>query len=366
MSILGLSCLLALWCVSPTTDGRCGDRKFDRAADFAVAPYLRSKESGATCGIYSLWLAIQVLGNDVPLETLLSGEFVNLNSGSSAADLQAAADQCGVSVQSVSGMALSELRCASGPVLLQFRYGRDLAQLNHWVVYLGDSGGKALICDLPRRPAEMDYADLMAMWSGTALVVQNGQSTRSFAFIVSRLWVVNRLWFPIVLGVGAFCICNVRRKLFAPDEVLSHVVAGGTIVIMALLWSVVSGWANPLSIWRNPTTIRLIACKSIGLASIEFYDRPLTNKITIVDCRLPMDFAAGHIDAAVSLPIDSTISELRAFLESVDAERPLLVYCQSDQCSWAATMAARLRCAGNSSVHVLQGGFAKWRETEIR
>ncbi len=366
MTSLGLSFFLVLCTADLVSSVGQRDQSNEPNFEFVMDPNLGSRESGATCGVYSLWLAAKILGNDVPIEPLLSGKYVTLPYRSSATDLQVAAEQCGVCVHSVSGMSLDELRSSSSPVLLQFRYGRDLGQLNHWVVFLGDQEGKALVCDLPRQPSEMEYADLLALWSGNALVVNNKQTTLSASFFASRLLVINHLWFLIVVVVGASCVPGVRHKLFAMDKGFSCAVAGGAIVAVALIWSVVSAFANPLSIQRNPTTIRLLACASSEATSVDYCDRALNDDDFIVDCRVPMDFANGHIDGAVNLSIDSTITEMRSFLSAVDANRPVIVYCQSEHCGWAAAMATRLRCAGNIHAKVLSGGYAKWEKANAQ
>ena len=77
--------------------------------------------------------------------------------------------------------------------------------------------------------------------------------------------------------------------------------------------------------------------------------------VTIVDVRVPRDYLAGHLPAAVSLPYVQLASRYRL----LDSAATLLLYCQTERTSvLAAQQLARL---GFSNLYILAGGFAGWR-----
>lgn len=73
----------------------------------------------------------------------------------------------------------------------------------------------------------------------------------------------------------------------------------------------------------------------------------------LLDVRTPEEFADGHIEGAVNVPVQS----LRERLDEVPRDRPIVVYCQSGRRSAAA--AAILEQAGYEAIHDL-GGIGNW------
>ena len=76
----------------------------------------------------------------------------------------------------------------------------------------------------------------------------------------------------------------------------------------------------------------------------------------LVDVRTSEEFADGHIDGAINIPV----SQLDARLAEVGAKtRPVVVYCFSGARSRRAADA--LRTAGFTKVHDL-GGMSRWNQ----
>jgi phage shock protein E len=73
----------------------------------------------------------------------------------------------------------------------------------------------------------------------------------------------------------------------------------------------------------------------------------------LVDVRSPGEFAAGHIDGAVNIPVQDLSSRMR----EIPKDRPVVLYCASGMRSGAA--ARLLRSAGRTDVHNL-GGISRW------
>lgn len=74
----------------------------------------------------------------------------------------------------------------------------------------------------------------------------------------------------------------------------------------------------------------------------------------LVDVRSPAEFAAGHIEGAINIPVE----ELPGRLAEVGPhEKPVVLYCRSGRRS--ANAAALLRQAGFQSVHDI-GAMSNW------
>lgn len=74
----------------------------------------------------------------------------------------------------------------------------------------------------------------------------------------------------------------------------------------------------------------------------------------LLDVRTPEEFAGGHIQGAVNIPVQELE---RRMAEVGDRERAVVVYCRSGARS--ATAAAMLRDAGHRRVHDL-GPMSRW------
>ena len=77
-------------------------------------------------------------------------------------------------------------------------------------------------------------------------------------------------------------------------------------------------------------------------------------RFILVDVRRPEEFAAGHIEGAVLMPLDN----LAATYAQLPRDVKLVVYCRSGHRS--AQAVAFLREHGYSHVASLDGGFLAW------
>jgi rhodanese-related sulfurtransferase len=87
---------------------------------------------------------------------------------------------------------------------------------------------------------------------------------------------------------------------------------------------------------------------------IVHWRQPRPDDVFLLDVREPVEFARGHVDGAVNIPL----SELRARLDELPAERDIWVYCAVGQRAYYATRALLQR---GRRVRNLSGGFQSWR-----
>ena len=83
--------------------------------------------------------------------------------------------------------------------------------------------------------------------------------------------------------------------------------------------------------------------------------------VVFLDARSRDDYAIEHIEGALLLNEDDWDTLLFQFLESWDAETPIIVYCSSLECQASHAVADRLKAdLGFDEIYVLKGGWEAW------
>jgi rhodanese-related sulfurtransferase/predicted transcriptional regulator len=91
----------------------------------------------------------------------------------------------------------------------------------------------------------------------------------------------------------------------------------------------------------------------------ELLKRLRRNDVVLVDVRPAEEFEAGHIDGAVSIPLD----ELDERLAELPADSEIVAYCRGALCAYAHEAVRRLRAAGRSARR-LEDGWPEWQLAE--
>lgn len=81
----------------------------------------------------------------------------------------------------------------------------------------------------------------------------------------------------------------------------------------------------------------------------------------LLDARKPVDFAAGHLPGALSLPLlefDATFPEIAPLLTP---EQPIVVYCSGEDCDESLKLGEILVKAGYTNVSIFTGGMIAWQ-----
>jgi rhodanese-related sulfurtransferase len=81
--------------------------------------------------------------------------------------------------------------------------------------------------------------------------------------------------------------------------------------------------------------------------------------MTIVDVRLPSDYAAGHIPGAINLPHGKWHT-----LAGLAKDRTAVIYCYSQTCKLAAAAAVEFASAGIPVVE-MEGGYEAWLKNDL-
>ena len=82
-------------------------------------------------------------------------------------------------------------------------------------------------------------------------------------------------------------------------------------------------------------------------------DVPLDGTIQIIDVRTPAEWAVGHIDGSIHVPLN----ELPERIDQIDPAPTTVVVCQIGQRSYMAAMYLR---GHGMDAHNLDGGLERW------
>jgi ArsR family transcriptional regulator len=78
--------------------------------------------------------------------------------------------------------------------------------------------------------------------------------------------------------------------------------------------------------------------------------------VTVLDVRLPDEFALGHVPGAVNIPLRA----LKKRLGEIKTDREIVAYCRGPYCVWSFEAVALLRARG-FKVRRLEEGLPEWR-----
>lgn len=115
------------------------------------------------------------------------------------------------------------------------------------------------------------------------------------------------------------------------------------------------GYAPPFSSAKDPVNMAGFAIQNLLEGLVKQYHwqqvpQLLQQGVTLVDVRTPAEYALGHIEGSVNLPV----GELRNRLDELDKSNLLYIYCQSGQRSY---LASRILAGNGFDVSHLAGGY---------
>jgi phage shock protein E len=122
---------------------------------------------------------------------------------------------------------------------------------------------------------------------------------------------------------------------------------GLLLVIILLIAGILSGCAGAIAIDAQTVTSQLLS----PIEYVAEFDDPASH--LLIDVRTPEEFASGHIDGSVNIPVE----EMHGRLDDIPGDAPIVVYCRSGNRSAAA--ARILTDAGYAPVYDL-GGIQDW------
>src|SRR5919202_489507 len=128
------------------------------------------------------------------------------------------------------------------------------------------------------------------------------------------------------------------------------------------LWAAVRGVAE-----RHVAEVDVLAGEYLGdrdavelLSAPELHERLEQGRVVVLDVRPEAEYRAGHIEGAVSAPLD----ELEAIAPSLPKRREVVAYCRGPYCVYADDAVRLLRSRGLRARR-LDVGFPEWRRAGL-
>ena len=88
----------------------------------------------------------------------------------------------------------------------------------------------------------------------------------------------------------------------------------------------------------------------------ELLRRASSGQVVVLDTRPALEYAAGHIAGAISIPVD----ELKQRLKDLPKNKQYVAYCRGPYCIYADRAVEVLRASGRRATR-LSDGFPEWK-----
>ncbi|GAB5443098.1 MAG: hypothetical protein Fues2KO_34470 [Fuerstiella sp.] len=316
------------------------------------------------CGIYSLYAVASTLGEDCAFRDFIRPEYVTSREGSSGRDLVRAANDKNLNAVFLKDIVYEDLLNMNTPAILHTSTGNRMGKYNHWVTFLGGDRNHARIAEADDGMYEIPVAELLAMWDGTAVAVSKENISGStitarragtFIFIIltiQLLRTVGRKRLPTVFTrgrIGAQACAIVVAALclgFGHHATANHGLLKHRTAVEMVKQAFVPTFLDKI---HKADVLRLI--------------RDVPN-LVIIDARFHDDYLSGHLPDAISVPVNSTQTQLRKLLGKVSMDSPVVVYCQSAGCKFDDRIASMLVAEGFSDVRLFHEGWVGWQSTD--
>ena len=132
------------------------------------------------------------------------------------------------------------------------------------------------------------------------------------------------------------------------------VSGGGVIKLLAALQEV--GQHNLAEVTKLVNTFLTSKDSFEAVPVSELMDRMHQGLVTIVDVRPVEEYAAGHLQGAINVPL----SELEKHLDDLPSDQEIVAYCRGPFCVLAFEAVAQLRAKGLKARR-LETGFPEWK-----
>jgi rhodanese-related sulfurtransferase len=298
---------------------------------------------------------------DVRFEDLISREFIGSFQGSSAAELERAAAKFGAHAVTMRRITADMLRLSSHPIILHVKPNVRSNAYTHWVLFLGMEDGKARILDPPSAVELVPLADVLARWDGSGVIIAD-ESISTGWFV----WIARATFAALVaVGIGAVWLMRKRGWGAAGTSWRRDLRAAGDILILSVAIALAWHGIVPDGFLGNRSAVAAVEANYYStfvphLSAEELQALLDQGETTVIDARLARSYRRGHIDGAINVPIGSSLATREAALRDVPKSSPIVLYCQSEGCTWASELANVLAAHGYENLAIFAGGWREW------
>ena len=352
--------LIVLWCsvIGFPQDATSLGNPLSDFVELNSKDRLQRPES-AECGVYALAAAARTFEPDTNVLSILDRRYVTDFRGSSVSDLMQAASDHGFVATPWKSVGVQFLKSSNHPVLLNITRNRSSSCGGHWVTWLGEKDGQAIVYDvlLPERVSTIPYSELLDGMTGDVLLISpTGLSTsEAWRLRLGCFWAFLPLIPMFLLGVFFFGAAGAKIRIHPKWQVV-------VILGVAIAWGLFANLGRD-GVFRSEAVTAWITARHVSEASFadmaveQFMALRTRSDVVVLDARPSDAFDEAHIVGAESLPVDGTAGLYQDVLSDVSKDELVIVYCASDRCSWDLVVANRLKAFGYSNVRIFEAGF---------
>lgn len=328
----------------------------------------KSRYANKHCGLYCVYALLRVNGKEVDFRDLVKPEYLGAREGSSLAELRQAARDHGLYAEVVGNLTRKDLIESGHSIILHVKASAESKKYDHYKLFLEAEDGKAKILDPPGPTALIPFSELAPLWAGAGLVV-SAEPLDTAALLAPA-----RKRFALYIAVAMGLILLVRwgeRRWLRPLRIRTRrgrvglaTVQGGVLATLAAL----AGFTYHFT-WDAGFLSRGGAVASVEQARAETFAPKLDaedvralqdSDAVIVDARLARDYETGHMEGAVSVPVDATDAQRQQAMAGVPHNALIVIYCQSAGCPYAGKVARKLRGDGYTDISIYRDGWSDW------
>lgn len=310
--------------------------------------------SGPMCGIFAACTAVELVGLSASPGDYIASRYVAGCSGSSADELAEIVTQAGGRARIVAKLSAFDLRAICTPVICNVRNQPATSEFNHWVTVLPGKSG-VIVYDGLQDSYEISTAEFLGCWNGIGVCVSKEDDNPLALMWLSRS--------TVCLTFGTALILSTRRFRGGSGSVRQL----GTVLLTSAIFSVVGNTvfgdlrnhAAGVAVATAPTTSKAYRTGTLDDAIAASKNE----SALLVDARHQKDYDRGTIDGAVNIPVTASAWAVRQYVNNLDRDTQIVVFCQSAQCTYDESVGAQLVSMRFRNVIVCNEG---WREYSLK
>ena len=328
-----------------------------------------NKVYGPYCGVYCLFSLLKLYNKECKLSDLLKPEYISTSKGSSLKDLKKAAEDYNLQAVSIDKLTDKELIKSPWPIILHVKSSPDKKEYDHFEIFLSTENGKAKIFNPPEPVKLVPFYELSRKWSGTGLVVSDKPIEANILLAPARRRMIILLVFFLSI---IFMLHWVKQRWFNTLRNNSWKKTIGFSVLQScglLSLSVMVGmmyhFMNDAGFLAHANSTTAIEEANIGsfIPKVDVKDvkKDINTKTVFIDARLKKDYDNGHLEGAISIPVNSTDEYRHKTIEGISKDSEIVVYCQSAGCKFAEKISKKLMSDGYTNISIFKGGWNDWK-----
>lgn len=312
------------------------------------------------CGLYCVYAAGVYYGKNPDCNNLFTSLYLGSPEGSSASELLASAEQIGLHGKALQGLLLKDLRHIKNPMILHVK-SAPAERLDHYILFLGEVDEGFFVYDPLKSARVISCPELASIWQGHAIMLKDSPSDIGYLLIRQAMRRVIVIFALSSAVIGVYILTR-RRNYSIPTVCQFSLLIGCSLLIAWFQHGVLRN-----GILRAEKTLDSFVAdhRSYFIPRIgrEKLRRLLESEgVGIVDARSLVDYNQGHIASAINIPANRRYDcDVEVLLSEFEKSAKMVVYCQSDRCSYADDVSSYLLEKGYSNVYILNGGWVNWK-----